>query len=71
MNDNVEIVRRIYEAWGRGDIPGPVELFDENVEYVNPVGAIEPGTRTGMAEFAGRARSCWTPGSSGGPSRWR
>jgi ketosteroid isomerase-like protein len=53
MNDNVEIVRRVYEAWGHGDIPGPVELFDEDVEYVNPVGAIEPGTRTGVTEFAG------------------
>ena len=52
VNDNVEIVRRVYEAWSHGDIPGPVELFDENVEYVNPVGAIEPGTRTGVTEFA-------------------
>ena len=53
MSDrNVEGVRRIYDAWARGDIPGPVELFDEGVEYVNPAGAIEPGTRSGVAEFA-------------------
>jgi ketosteroid isomerase-like protein len=45
-------VRRLYEAWARGDIPGPVELFAEDVEYVNPPGAIEPGTRSGVAEFA-------------------
>jgi uncharacterized protein len=52
MRDNVEIVRRLYDAWGRGDIPGPVELLEDNVEYVNPPGAIEPGTRTGVTEFA-------------------
>ena len=53
MSDaNLESVRQIYDAWGRGDIPGPSELFDEEVEYVNPAGAIEPGTRSGVAEFA-------------------
>jgi len=52
MNDNVEIVRRVYDAWGRGDIPGPIEFFHEDVEYVNPQGAIEPGTRSGVTEFA-------------------
>ena len=48
---NVEVVRRIYSAWAAGDIPGPLELFHDDVEYVNPAGAIEPGTRTGIAEF--------------------
>jgi uncharacterized protein len=48
---NVEMVRRIYAAWAVGDIPGPLELFDDDVEYVNPPGAIEPGTRSGIAEF--------------------
>ena len=48
---NVEVVRRIYSAWADGDIPGPLELFHDDVEYVNPPGAIEPGTRTGIAEF--------------------
>jgi ketosteroid isomerase-like protein len=49
---NIEIVRRLYAAWAAGEVPGPVELFDEEVEYVNPSGAIEPGTRTGIAAFA-------------------
>jgi uncharacterized protein len=48
---NVEVVRRIYSAWAVGDIPGPLEFFHDDVEYVNPAGAIEPGTRTGIAEF--------------------
>jgi ketosteroid isomerase-like protein len=53
---NLDAIRRLYEAWGRGDIPGPAELLDEHVEYVNPPGAIEPGTRSGVAEFARAGR---------------
>jgi ketosteroid isomerase-like protein len=48
---NVEIVRGIYEAWAREDFTGPIELLDPDIEYVNPRGAIEPGTRRGLAEF--------------------
>ena len=47
----MEIVRRVYAAWERGDVPGPSELLDPGVEYVNPAGAIEPGTRRGLGEF--------------------
>ncbi|TMK97828.1 MAG: DUF4440 domain-containing protein [Actinobacteria bacterium] len=49
---NVEIVRAIYDAWARGERPGPTELLDPQIEYVNPAGAIEPGTRRGLAAFA-------------------
>ncbi len=52
--ENVEVVRRFYAAWSRGDLPGPSELMDPEIEYVNPAGAVEPGTRRGLAEF-GRA----------------
>jgi ketosteroid isomerase-like protein len=48
---NVEIVRAIYDAWARGERPGPTELLDTQIEYVNPAGAIEPGTRRGLAAF--------------------
>lgn len=44
-------MRRFYDAWARGEIPGPLELLDPAVEYVNPAGAIEPGTRRGVAAF--------------------
>ena len=50
----MEVVRRFYAAWSRGDLPGPSELMDPEIEYVNPAGAVEPGTRRGLAEF-GRA----------------
>ena len=49
--ENVEIVQRFYEAWLRDDYPGPVELMDPKIEYANPAGAIEPGTRRGVDAF--------------------
>jgi len=53
MSDaNVRAVERLYEAWARGELPGPPELLDPEIEYVNPDGAIEPGTRRGLEEFA-------------------
>ena len=49
--ENVEIVRSFYDAWARDEFPGPVELMDPEIEYVNPAGAVEPGTRRGLAAF--------------------
>ena len=49
--ENVEIVRSFYDAWARDEFPGPVELMDSEIEYVNPAGAVEPGTRRGLAAF--------------------
>ena len=50
--ENVEIVRTFYEAWARDEVPGPMELMDPEIEYVNPAGAVEPGTRRGRTAFA-------------------
>ena len=49
--ESVEIVRSFYDAWARDEFPGPIELMDPEVEYVNPAGAVEPGTRRGLAAF--------------------
>jgi uncharacterized protein len=49
--ENVEIVRRFYDAWSRDEVPGPLEFMDAEIEYVNPAGAIEPGTRSGVDAF--------------------
>jgi ketosteroid isomerase-like protein len=49
--ENVNAVERLYDAWARGELPGPAGLLDPDVEYVNPDGAIEPGTRRGLAAF--------------------
>src|SRR5436190_20133779 len=50
--ENVEVVRSFYHAWAREEFPGPVELMDPEIEYVNPAGAVEPGTRRGLAAFS-------------------
>ena len=41
--EKLEIVRRIYEAFARGEAEG--DLIAEDAEYVNPPYAVEPGTR--------------------------
>ena len=50
--ENVEIVRRFYRAWARNDLPGPVELMDPEIEYVNPVRCRGAGTRRGLTAFS-------------------
>jgi ketosteroid isomerase-like protein len=50
--ENVQLVRSFYDAWARDELPGPVELMDPEIEYVNPAGAVEPGIRRGLAAFA-------------------
>ena len=47
--ENVELVRRIHEAWDRDDFVN--ELVAEDVEYINPDYAVEPGTRRGRDTF--------------------
>ena len=49
--DNVKIVRSVYDAWVREELPGPLELMDPEIEYVNPAGAVEPGTHRGLDAF--------------------
>ena len=47
--ENVELVRRIYDAWDREE--SARDFLAEDVEYVNPSYAVEPGTRRGRASF--------------------
>ena len=44
---NVEVVRRIHEAWNRNESPIKLGLIAPDVEYVNSPEALEPGTRRG------------------------
>ena len=48
---DVEVVRRIYRAWGRGAADEARELLDPDIEWVNPPDAVEPGTRRGIDDF--------------------
>jgi ketosteroid isomerase-like protein len=50
--ENVEVVRGFYAAWSRDEFPGPTELMDPEIAYVNPTRAVEPGTRRGLAAFS-------------------
>lgn len=44
------VVRAIYEAWAEGR--SARSLIDDQVEYVNPPDAVEPGVRIGRRAFA-------------------
>src|SRR3954470_19659456 len=46
----VEVVRAIYAAWRDGQ--SARAYIDEDVEYVNPPDAVEPGVRYGRKSFA-------------------
>ena len=45
------VVRALYEAFNGGGRDLPAKLLDPEIEYVNPEQALEPGTRTGTAEW--------------------
>ena len=66
--ENVEVVRAIYDAWARGEYPGPAHLLDAQIEYVNPAAAIEPGTRPGLAAFSRAVDQAFV---DGGWESWR
>jgi uncharacterized protein len=55
--ENVEIVRRLYEAWQRDGFGVVPDLMDPAIEWVNPPYAVEPGTHCGYAGFALAASS--------------
>jgi ketosteroid isomerase-like protein len=47
--ENVDLVRRIYDAWDREE--SARDFISPDVEYVNPSYAVEPGVRRGRASF--------------------
>src|SRR5688572_23449441 len=57
--ENVEIVRRVLDAWNRQDLGELLGLSDPEVEYVNSPTAVEPGTRRGLDEIAVVWRTQW------------
>ena len=46
--ENVEIVQRLFDAVGRGDIEGALRYVRSDGQWVNPDNAMEPGTRRGL-----------------------
>src|SRR6478735_4850714 len=57
--ENVEIIRRLLDAWNRQDIEGILALVDPEGEYVNAPTAVEPGTRRGHDEIVAVMRKQW------------
>ena len=47
--ENVELVRRVYEGWARGDFRRGSDLFAPNFEWKSRPDAVEPGSRRGGA----------------------
>jgi ketosteroid isomerase-like protein len=57
--ENMEIVRRVVDAWNRRDLDELLAVVDPGVEYVNRPEAVEPGTRRGPAEVSAVWRAQW------------
>ena len=57
--ENVEIVKRVYDAWNRRDEEELLALCDPEMEYVNSPTAVEPGTRQGTNELLTVVRTQW------------
>jgi ketosteroid isomerase-like protein len=57
--ENVEIVRRLVDAWNRQDLEALLAFADPEAEYVNAPSAVEPGTRRGHEGLASVARAQW------------
>jgi uncharacterized protein len=51
--DNVELVRELYDGWARGDFSAGAELLAPDFEWLQLAGAVEPGSHRG--EEAGSA----------------
>ena len=59
--ENVEVVRRIYERWAEGDFRAGIELFDPEAELVLSPDFTEPGTYRGFEEIDGYMRGFVEP----------
>ena len=57
--ENVEIVRRLMDAWNRQDLEVILALTNPEVEYVNAPNAVEPGTRRGHDAMVVVMRKQW------------
>jgi ketosteroid isomerase-like protein len=53
MNDNIKIIKKLYELFGKKDITGILELLSEKVEWGEPDNPYNPpaGTRYGHSGF--------------------
>jgi ketosteroid isomerase-like protein len=60
--ENVEIVRRVYDLWNRGDLDAAVEMLDQHVVWNAYVHLPDSRTRHGAGEvqqWAGEFAEAW------------
>jgi ketosteroid isomerase-like protein len=57
--ENVELTRRLVDAWNRRDLEAMLALADPEVEFVNSPSAVESGTRRGIDEVTAVLRTQW------------
>jgi ketosteroid isomerase-like protein len=57
--ENLELARRMLDAWNRRDVESLRALSAPEVEFVNSPTAVEPGTRHGSDEVAAVAQTQW------------
>ena len=57
--ENVEIVRRLVDAWNRRDLEAMLDLGGSEIAFVNFPTAVEPGTRRGTDEVVAAVRKQW------------
>lgn len=46
--ENVEVVRKLFDAMARGDVEDALHLMSRDADWVNPPDAMEAGTRRGL-----------------------
>ena len=59
---NVEMIQGAYEAFGRGDIPGLLEVLTDDVEWHSPAvlpQGIDTVGKDGVTEFFGKVAETW------------
>ena len=50
--ENLEIIRRLVDAWNRQDAEAALAHIHPEGEYVNAPAAVEPGTREGTPKLS-------------------
>ena len=48
---NIDVVKKGYEAFGRGDLDAVLRLYDDNIEWTQPGGSAISGTYHGKGEI--------------------
>lgn len=57
--ENVQLVRRLNDAWNRHDLETMLAFADPEIEYVNSPTAVEPGTRHGLDGVTAVVQAQW------------